>query len=261
MGDVDRHVFQDRRRAESFGSEAELYDKTRPSYPSELIAWLSTPRVGTAIDVGCGTGQVARLLDAAGWRVTGVEIDERMADVARSHGVDVVVSPFEQWEPERTVDLVCSGQAWHWIDPEVGYRHAAHLLRPGGRLALFWNSYGYDAATTAVFGEVVARHAPRLLLDSVPFGTSSPDHAELDAAMVRRSAQWFAEPEFLVFGHGRSLSVGQWRAELLTHSPVALLAEEVRTSLLGELGEVLADLNQGQVRIDYETRVTSALRR
>jgi len=113
----------------------------------------------------------------------------------------------------------------------------------------------------AVFDDVVGRHAPTLLVDSVPFGTASPDHAELDAAMIRRSTQWFAQPEFLTFGHGRSQSVDQWLAESLTHSPVALLAEGVRTLLLADLSDALGDLNGGQIKVNYETRVTSALRR
>ncbi len=261
MDEADRQVFQDRRRAESFRSEAELYDEARPSYPSELFAWLSDPAAGTAVDVGCGTGQVARQLSAAGWRVIGVEVDERMAAVARSHGVAVDVSPFEEWQTLETFDLVCSGQAWHWIDPQIGFRHAAALLRPGGRLALFWNSYGYDEPTMAMFEEVVGRHAPGLLLDSVPFGTAIPDHAALDADMIRRTAQRFAEPEFLVFRHGRRQSVEEWLAESVTHSPVMLLADGVRNALLADLRSSLAALNDGHVDVEYETRVTSAVRR
>ena len=260
MNAPDRSVFQDRGRAESFGTSAELYDALRPSYPDELIAWLSKSGLGRAADVGCGTGQVARLLSATGWKVTGVEIDERMAAVARSHDIDVVVSSFEKWEPTERFDLITSGQAWHWIDPDHGYRRAANLLRPGGRLALFWNSYVYDAATRAVFDVVLSRHAPHLLEDSVPFGTSSPDHAALDADMFRRSAHSFAKPEFRVFTHSRHQSVEDWLAELQTHSPVAILDHDIRRALLADLQSALANLAADGVRVAYETRATSSLR-
>lgn len=261
MADPDRSVFRDRRRAESFGTSAELYDASRPSYPAELIAWLGESSRGRAADVGCGTGQVARLLSTAGWQVTGVEVDERMAAVARLHDVDVVVTSFEQWEPTERFDLITSGQAWHWIEPDHGYRHAAELLRPGGRLALFWNSYLYDAATRAVFDAVVPRHAPHLMEDSVPFGTSSPDHAALDAETVRRSAQWFTEPEFRVFTHDRHQSVEDWLAEMQTHSPIAVLNQDNRDALLADLRSALADLAGDGIHVAYETRVTSSLRR
>lgn len=259
MNKPDGPMSHDRRRAENFGAQAELYDRTRPSYPHDLISWLGESGVGTAVDVGCGTGQVARLLAGSGWQVTGIEIDERMADVARSHGIGVVVSRFEEWQPRGRFDLVCSGQAWHWIDPNVGYGRAAELLRPGGRLALFWNAYRYDEATMVVFETVVTQHAADLLVDSIPFGTASSDHADLDDDMIRRTDE-FGTPERLAFSHGRSCTVDQWLAELQTHSGVGLLTAEVRLSLLADLREALMDVHGDEIRVDYETRVTSALR-
>lgn len=89
-------VHRERDRAEGFGELAAMYDQTRPSYPIELVNWLSRNGTGTAVDIGCGTGRVASLLVDAGWSVIGVEPNERMADIARDHGVRVVVAPFEQ---------------------------------------------------------------------------------------------------------------------------------------------------------------------
>jgi SAM-dependent methyltransferase len=257
----DRDVHRDRGRAEGFGAAAESYDTFRPTYPRALISWLGAAGIGTAADIGSGTGQVARLLGDAGWQVIGVEPDERMASVASRHGVDVVVSRFEDWRPGRRFDLVCSGQAWHWIDPDVGYRRAAEVLRPGGRLALFWNSYHYDADTSAVFTAVFGRRAPHLLVDSVPLGTASPDHAALDADAIRRSAAWFEGPDFRVFRHGRRQQVDDWIAEAGTHSPIAMLSDEMRAALLGDVRAALLELNRGHVDVAYDTRVTSAVRR
>ena len=41
-----------------------------------------------AADVGCGTGLAARLVAERGVKVLGVEPDERMAHVARRHGIE-----------------------------------------------------------------------------------------------------------------------------------------------------------------------------
>src|SRR3989442_16009023 len=90
-------IYRDRARAEGFGSQARTYDETRPSYPDELGDWLSRDGVGAAGDVGCGTGQVALLLEAAGWSAVGSEPDQRVADIARAHGVGVVGAPREPW--------------------------------------------------------------------------------------------------------------------------------------------------------------------
>jgi len=52
------------------------------------------------------------------------------------------VAKFEDWDPAgRVFDAVIAGQAWHWVDPVTGAAKAAQVLRPGGRLAVFWNSF------------------------------------------------------------------------------------------------------------------------
>ena len=50
------------------------------------------------LDVGCGTGKVARELSARGLEVLGVELDERMAAIARGHGIEVELGAFEDWD-------------------------------------------------------------------------------------------------------------------------------------------------------------------
>jgi SAM-dependent methyltransferase len=146
------------------------------------VNWLSRNGTGLAVDVGCGTGRVAALLADAGWAVLGVEPDERMADLARAHGVHVVVAPFEKCVlPRSDYDLVCSGTAWHWIDPAVGYDIAAALLRRGGRLAVFRNSYSYDPDVANVIDALLQRHAPNLLYDCIPLGTASQPLVESHA--------------------------------------------------------------------------------
>ena len=69
--------------AESFGEDAAHYDRARPRYPRELVDRALDGLPGrTVLDVGCGTGIVARQFQEAGCEVLGVEPDPRMAAFA-----------------------------------------------------------------------------------------------------------------------------------------------------------------------------------
>ncbi|MFE2430599.1 class I SAM-dependent methyltransferase [Streptomyces sp. NPDC059373] len=152
----------DRTSAQSFGSASEQYDHYRPSPPHLLIDDLVALRPVDVLDVGCGTGKVAVDLVGRGMRVLGVEIDERMADLARGHGVPVEVAEFESWDATgRRFDLITCADAWHWIDPVRGSKKAATVLRPGGTLALFWSYYLLDDNVAALFQRVYDEHAPQ----------------------------------------------------------------------------------------------------
>src|SRR5690242_20173112 len=76
---------QAREVAESFGAEAGRYDRARPSYPAALVERIVAASPGRQVlDVGCGTGIVARLFQAAGCEVLGVDPDARMAEIGRA---------------------------------------------------------------------------------------------------------------------------------------------------------------------------------
>src|SRR3954453_11106788 len=111
-----------RTMAESFGTDPQRYDRTRPRYPDALVARIVAASPGAdVLDVGCGTGTAARQFEAAGCAVLGVEPDERMAAFARRAGTAVEVATFETWEPAgRRFDAVVAGTAWHWVDPVAG---------------------------------------------------------------------------------------------------------------------------------------------
>ena len=103
---------QARQVAESFGSDAERYDRARPGYPDAMVEVIVAASPGPGVlDVGCGTGIAARQFQAIGCRVLGVEPDARMADLARRFGVEVEVAKFEAWESVGRAS-VSSPLAW-----------------------------------------------------------------------------------------------------------------------------------------------------
>ena len=160
---MPEELYRDRGRAESFGSIARLYDRYRPAPAPEFVDELVALQPAKVLDVGCGTGKVARELLARGLDVLGVELDERMAGIAREHGVEVELAAFETWDDRgRTFDLITCGDAWHWIDPVRGWRKIGRVLRPGGTVVRFWNHNEVDEPMRSALLAVHERVLPEI---------------------------------------------------------------------------------------------------
>ena len=250
-----------RQVAESFGTDAERYDRTRPSYPRALVDQILTTSPGPRVlDVGCGTGIVARLFQAAGGRVLGVDPDARMAELARQGGLEVEVARFEDWDPAaREFDAVVAGQAWHWVDPVAGAVTAAGALRPGGRLAVFWNAFrpppGLGEAMAAVFRRVLP-DAP--LQDGLP----GPDgYAKLGARAAdgMREAGSFGEPEEWRFDWERAYSRDEWLDQVPTFGGNTRLPAATLHEVLAGIGAAV-DAIGGRFTMGYTTVVATAAR-
>lgn len=246
-------LFRDRRRAESFGAVAEQYDRARPSYPDALVVDLLMHDPHDVLDVGCGTGKAARLFAARGLRVLGVEVDAGMAAVARGHGIEVEVSGFESWDDRGDrFDLLISGQAWHWVDPDVGARRAAQVLRPGGVVALFWSMDDVleDAhqALDAVYGQLVPH-----LLEARRARVGRGHGPAVDGLR----AAGFRDVATRDYPWQRVYTRDEWLDLLSTYSDHHLLPGEQRNALLAGLGRAIDDLG-GTVTARYETHLIEA---
>src|ERR1700761_9084721 len=91
---------QQRDVAEGFGADAGRYDRARPGYPAARVERVIAASPGRdVLDVGCGTGIAARLFQAAGCQVLGVDPDPRMAAAAREQGTPAEVAAIEDWDP------------------------------------------------------------------------------------------------------------------------------------------------------------------
>jgi SAM-dependent methyltransferase len=134
----------ERARGLSFGSVADQYERYRLDYPDELadavLEYAGRP-VGSALEVGAGTGKATRLFASRGVHVTALEPDAGMARVlqrtTRGLPVEGVVTTFERFETTRRFDLLYAAASWHWTDPGSRWARAVGMLAPGGVLALF----------------------------------------------------------------------------------------------------------------------------
>ena len=142
-----------------FNEVAPSYEYIRPGYPKELyldiILYSEINQKSQLIEIGCGTGQSTAQFAEMGYKITCIEPGSNLIKLSKMRfknntNVKFVQSKFEDWRPEKTdFDLLYSGTAFHWVNPEKGYDKAASVLRERGTLALFWNKH--PAPYTAFF--------------------------------------------------------------------------------------------------------------
>jgi SAM-dependent methyltransferase len=252
-----------RRVAESFGTDAQRYDRARPRYPEALFDRLVARSPGRdVLDVGCGTGIVARQLEAAGCRVLGVEPDARMAAFAQQHGLEVETAKVEDWDPAgRAFDAVVVGQAWHWVDPVAGAAKAAEVLRPGGVFAAFWNAGQIPQGLTATFDEI-----NRDLVPEWPRNVAGRSAVDLYTVMCSTAADGlrevgaFSVAEQWRFDWEHLYTKAEWLDVLPTQGFHTRLSPEVLAQVLARVGDAI-DAVGGSFRMNYATVAVVATRR
>jgi SAM-dependent methyltransferase len=129
--------------ATGFARSVEAYDRARPEYPPEAIAWLAEEldlRPGrTVVDLAAGSGKLTRPLAALGCEVIAIEpvAEMRAAIGPTARALDGTAEAMPL--PDDSADAVTVGQAFHWFDGPEALAEIERVLRPGGALALVWN--------------------------------------------------------------------------------------------------------------------------
>lgn len=236
-----------------FDGVAELYETSRRGYPDAMIDFVvSTAALGAGsqvLEVGCGTGQLTECLARYLPGVTAIDIGPAMIAAARRRlagsPVSFQVVSFEDFAaPDASFDLIASGTAFHWVDPEVKFSKPARLLRPGGWLALLGTEEVYDDPFGSVLDGMWAAR-------SEASTWTRPAYAELIAAaglfgdpVERIDAQRTVLPADVVIG------VENTRAVVLSWP------EDVRRSFTAELRHHLR--SHPEVHLTQRTSLTMA---
>ena len=252
-----------RQIAESFGNEAERYERARPAYPKAMVEAILAASPGDhVLDVGSGTGISARPFQQRGCQVLGVDPDERMAALARASGIEVEIAKFEEWAPAgRIFDVVIAGQTWHWVDPVLGASKAAEVLRPGGRIALFWNVMSVPPDFAEGFSAVYRRVLPQFpfFQGGMPGGAASYAPLTEKATEGIQKTGKFDEPEQWQFDWERSYTTDEWLDTVPSFGGHSQMPPEKLSALLEGIGEVIDGVG-GRFTMGYSAIVVTATR-
>jgi ubiquinone/menaquinone biosynthesis C-methylase UbiE len=247
--------------ARTFDKTAEIYERARPSWPSEaldhVIKELRVDRTAIVLDLGAGTGKLTRMLVNRFDNAVAVEPLDGMRTLLAS-----LISEVETYAGDAeniplgdaSVDVVFSADAFHWFDGELALAEIARVLRPRGGLVLMWNEPAKPtqpsiAAAGALLNErgsserQINRYASGAWRE--PFAGSS-----------------FEELSQAQFDHQQVVDREQLLAYFASMSWIAVLPDEERAELLSKVRELLdADSYTRFWRADlYWTRLAALIR-
>jgi SAM-dependent methyltransferase len=142
---------------------------------------------------------------------------------------------------DASVDLVISGQAWHWFDPVRATAEVARVLKPGGGLGLIWNIRDRRDAWMDALGNMEPEH------DDSGAQSRDPGVGPPFAPVERFDLPWrqTTTPEALV-------------DLLASRSYVIVLPDAERTALLERVRRFLAEdprtAGKAEISVPYITR-------
>lgn len=241
---------------ERFSNRVNDYVKYRPDYPASLIPYLveccdlkADHRVA---DIGSGTGLLTQEFLKHGNPVYGVEPNANMRAAAEDFlqaysNFDSIIGQAEATSlASASVDWIVAGQAFHWFEQQATHREFARILKPGGWIALIWNSRLMSDAFQQAYEQFLLTHAP----DYSVISQRRPSATEL--------AEFFAPAPMAMatFDHHQTFNVEGLKGRLLSCS----YAPKEDEAGYGEMIEAMRSLfNQYQSQDQIIFRHTTQL--
>ena len=238
MSEADHRV----ERARSFGPVADAYERARPGYPPDAVAWLAGEPARDVVDLGAGTGKLTRLLVAAGHRVVAVEpLSEMRAALEHAvPGVPVVAGSGEEMPlPDASADVVTVAQAFHWFDQSAALVEIARVLRPGGTFGLVWNTRDDTEPWVAELSEAAT-------------GREGVEAYEVEAVVAESGL--YGRVEHATFALTQKLDLATLLDLVLSRSYCAVLSPAERRPVLERVEQIFAQHERnGELELPYLT--------
>jgi len=229
-------------QAASFDAAAHTYERARPGYPEEAVAWLLESQPRDVLDLGAGTGKLTRALADRVDTIHAVDPSPNMLaqlSAAVPSARTAVGTAEEIPLPDASVDAVLAAQAWHWVDPERAVPQVRRVLRPGGVLGLIWNVRDESVPWVAQLTQIMHGSAAERYV--------AEDRVPQDLGPTERLTVRWERP----FTRESLLDLVASRSYVITATP------QVRSEILDRVSELLAshpDLaDPGGWRIPYRT--------
>ncbi len=222
-----------------FETGSETYERARPDYPAAAVDHIvATAGIigGTRVlDLAAGTGKLTRQLRARGAVCVAVEPSASMRQVFRRvlPGTPTIGGTAEMVPVAGdSMDAVVVAQAFHWFDSPRALAEIARVLHPKGWLALIWNERDESDPMMAELVRVSK------------WDRSQPYPVGKDFGELIARSRLFEPVERTKFGFVQSVDRSRFVEQVASRSYVRVMSEEDRRSLLAEVAELGATLDE-----------------
>lgn len=254
----------------------EFYERTAGAHESwaggvhgraaRRLAELAAPVAGEQVlDVGCGTGLVARHLAtgvAPEGRAVGIDPSAPMLAVARrrsgGRAVFLEMAAEKMFFPDQSFDLITLGQSLPFVDdPDAVLAEAFRVLKPGGRIVVCCQRRSLSTRAQTVFFACLGRLARRH-----PMRVPRPPEDRATFGEPRVLVSLLADAGFVALSRSQTIiggSAGDARswAELMAaagpypHALISVLGPGARARFEGELNTLMDELGDEAFRLHF----------
>ena len=236
-----------------FTNRVANYAKYRPGYPASILTLLEYEtgfdRQKDIADIGSGTGLLAKLFLANENLVYGIEPNDEMRNAGDKLLKDFINFVSIKGTAENTtladesLDMITSGQAFHWFDSVKAKTEFMRILKPGGYVVLIWNERIKNAS---LFMEGYEKLLLKYGTDFEKIKHENTGDKELN--------KFFGVKNFklAIFDNFQIFDFTGLKGRLLSSSYIPL--DNIK--MMGDLKKLFEKCNQnGKLKFEYETKV------
>jgi SAM-dependent methyltransferase len=208
-----------------------MTEPRRAPYPAAAAAWLVGEQHARVLDLGSGRGSFAAMLADAGHEVFGLDRDvDRVADLADRLGTRLHVVGQVEAMPFLSChfDVVTASQTLHHFAPGLALTEIARVLRPGGRLAVAYNTRDDTVPWVRRLTALMRAADPHAMAGD--FGQEAVDAVA--------DSPYFVGLERRTFRNWVPITRGGLLTMVQRQPWAAGLDEDTRNTLLGEVGHL-----------------------
>jgi len=235
----------------TFDTVATTYEKLRPGYVTELYEvifnYISINENSNVVEVGSGGGQATAPILKTGCQLTAVEYGEQFSELLRVKFKEypkfsVITSKFEDVEfCEKSVDLVFSASAFHWVPEKIGYEKVFDMLKNGGVFARFANHPYRDKGNpllSAEIDEIYDEYYNKFHNKERKVLTEYTEEQAKERALIA-AKYGFSDIQYHLFYRERVFSAKEYIELLGTYSDHIAIEESIRKKFFSKIEEAI----------------------